>query len=80
MKICILLGTLAGGGAERTAIYLTEYGIKNSWEVDIVTLTDTKFYEVPKGCNHIYLTQEPKSKNIFIRIRNLILRKHRFNE
>lgn len=80
MKICILLGTLAGGGAERTAIYLTEYGIKNGWEIDIVTLTDTKFYEVPKGCNYIYLTKDSKRKNIFVRIKNAILRKYRFNK
>ena len=67
MKICILLGTLGAGGAERTAIYLAEYGIKNGWEVDIVTLTDLKFYDVPKGCNYVYLTKEPKRKNIFIK-------------
>lgn len=74
MKICFLVPTLSSGGAERTVSYLAEYGVKNGYEVDIVTLKDEKFYDILDSIKYYTIDDRKKNRNIFGRFNSFLKR------
>ena len=74
MKICFLVPTMSSGGAERTVSYLADYGVKNGYEVDIVTLKDDKFYDISNGVNYFTVDVGKQKSNIFSRFNQFLKR------
>ena len=80
MRICFLIGSLSSGGAERTVQYLSEYGVKNGYDVDVVTLTDVKFYDLHKKVNYYPLDVYKKTKNPLYRVSHIFKRLRLFRK
>ena len=74
MKICFFIGTLGLGGAERTVQYLSKYGVENGCDVDVVTLTDVKLYDLHEKVNYYPLDKYKKTNNPFYRVYHTIKR------
>ena len=68
MKICMLVPSLGSGGAERTVSYLCDYAVRNGHQVDVVSLTDIKFYDLPENVPFIPLSNAKIEKNFLKRI------------
>lgn len=62
MKITLLIGSLAGGGAERVVCNLANYLVNKGHEVTILTVSDQQTYMIEKDVRHIILYGESKSK------------------
>lgn len=73
MRVCFLVSSLNGGGAERTVTYLAKYGVDNGYEVDIVALNDVKFYDIDENINYIVLSKKNRN-NICSRIVSILRR------
>lgn len=74
MKICFFIGNLGSGGAERTVQYLSKYGVDNGYDIDVVTLTDIKFYDLHEKVNYYPLDFYKKTKNPFYRFFHAVKR------
>ncbi|MCF3942623.1 glycosyltransferase [Oceanobacillus alkalisoli] len=61
-KITFILGSMAGGGAERVISNLTEYYHNQSVNIEILTLLNDRLdYELPKGVKINYLSAKNSS-------------------
>src|SRR5690625_5054081 len=65
MKMCIVIGSLVSGGAERVAVTLAETWANKGWQVVVITLSDgsNDFYRLPKSVNRITLGLANDSRN-----------------
>ncbi len=62
MKITLLIGSLAGGGAERVVCNLANYLVEKGHEVTVLTVSDQQTYEIKESVRHVILYGESKSK------------------
>lgn len=80
MRICMLVPSLGSGGAERTVSYLCDYAVRQGHTVDVVSLTDIKFYDLPENVPFIPLSNEKIEKNLIKRIIRAIDRCKKFKK
>ena len=76
MKICVVLPSLGGGGAERLHINLIENWLKNDHIVELIVLTGSHEASsinelVPKECKTIFLKSTRIRNSIFSLVRHL---------
>lgn len=65
MRVSFLIGSLTGGGAERTVCNLANFLIENGHEVSIVTMSDVNdTYELNSKVKRIYLIRASERKNL----------------
>ena len=62
MKITLLIGSLAGGGAERVVCNLANYLADNGHEVTVLTVSDQQTYKINSNVKHVVLYGESNSK------------------
>lgn len=68
-RITFLIGSLAGGGAERVTCNLANFLCENGYNVDVLTLSDkSDSYRLAEGVNRINLLDESERVN---KLRNL---------
>ena len=53
MKITLLIGSLAGGGAERVVCNLANYLVEKGHEVTVLTVSDQQTYEIKESVRHV---------------------------
>lgn len=65
MKISFLIGSITGGGAERTVCNLANFLIENGHDVNIITMSDVKdTYALNSKVKRIYLIRANERKNL----------------
>lgn len=62
MKITLLIGSLAGGGAERVVCNLANYLADKGHEITILTVSDKQTYKINANVRHVVLYGESDSK------------------
>lgn len=62
MKITLLIGSLAGGGAERVVCNLANYLADKGHEITILTVSDKQTYKINDNVRHVVLYGESDSK------------------
>lgn len=62
MKITLLIGSLAGGGAERVVCNLANYLADKQHDVTILTVSDKQTYKINNNVKHIVLYGESNSR------------------
>lgn len=77
-KISIIIGNLAGGGAERVACNLANYLNYKTYDVDVVVFSEQKnSYKLDNGIHKVVLLKNHEKRN---RIHNIFLRQKRFKQ
>lgn len=61
MKITLLIGSLAGGGAERVTCNLANYLARKGHDVTVLTLSDKKTYHLDSAVRHTVLFGESRT-------------------
>lgn len=77
MKITLLIGSLAGGGAERVVCNLANFLANAKHDVTVLTVSDKQTYELTNSVRHEVLFGESDSKLPHILIN--VIRMFRFN-
>lgn len=78
MKITLFIGSLFGGGAERVACNLANHLVKKGYEVDILTMSESKeHYFLESGVSNTVLLLDIEKESILI---NNLKRWLRFRE
>ena len=62
MKITLLIGSLAGGGAERVVCNLANYLADKGHEITVLTVSDKQTYKINDNVRHVVLYGESDSK------------------
>jgi len=66
-KIYFLINSLEGGGAERVLTNILPYLAKN-YQIDLITLKDKKFYDLPSWINYIPLSKTHSNLWMLLRL------------
>jgi glycosyltransferase involved in cell wall biosynthesis len=69
MKICILISSLAPGGAQRVAVTLANHWLERGWEVSVLTLANPEqdFYKLDPRVRREALNLDRSSKHNLLR-------------
>lgn len=80
MKISFLIPTFGSGGAERTIEYVASYMANCGHDVEIISITNTKFYDPDKRVKFVTMDVDGHYRNILGRIANIVKRYYRIGK
>ena len=75
MRLTFIIHTVGAGGAERVLSYLANFWDQKGWEITVLSFDDGSeppFYDLHPSVHHIPLGLYKKSRNPFIRLKNII--------
>lgn len=75
MRLTLIIATIGAGGAERVLSHLANTWAQKGWEITLFSFDDGSeppFYELHSLVHHIPLGLNKKSRNPFVRLKNII--------